>query len=476
LQNTLVLTFVLVMGASAGARTLETDVVVVGGGAAGLPAAIEAAETGAKVILLEKMPFLGGSAVRSGGIVFGAGTSVQKKAGIKDNADALYEYCMTLNGWQLDPALLRVYCDRSAEAIEWLLELGSPLLPENLYVAGIESVPRGHLAQGGGPALMKPVIDRAGSHPNITVMLETTGLRLIQKEGKVSGIVASTKDGQELKIMAPAVILATGGYLYNEEMMRRYRPEVMAYGSRVINVAGLGSTGDGITMAVKVGAGTIGLDSAGTGLMTPAFAQTKVMVGTPPWLIYVNKDGQRFVNERAPYNVMGGICMAQPDGLVWAVFDDAAPEPDGWTKEEINGYVREGLVAKADTLEELAVEIGISPRGLVNTVKGYNADVARGKDAAFFKDPAGLVQIARGPFYAVQLCPTLGLSTRGGLRISTGAEVLTPYGEPIPGLYAAGETTGGLVGGKYPGSGTLICSSIVFGRIAGKNAAGLAGK
>ena len=460
-------------GTLAGARGISCDVVVVGGGGAGLSAAIEAANAGADVVLLEKMPFLGGSTLISGGIVYAANTSIQQQLGISDSADAMYRYWMTLNQWQIDPARVRTIAEESGEAIDWLMELGVEFPVRHgspgLYVSGVEDVPRGHAPVNAGRGLTTPLIDKVKSDPKITIMLDTEGIDIFTESGRVVGILALDKSGAELDIRSNAVVLATGGFARDEEMMRRYLPRIAALGSRLYVQAALGSTGDGIRLGAKLGADLVGMEQITTIVLPGLPIELEpVKLGAPAWLLFVNRNGQRFINEAAPYVVKDAVMELQEQGLVWAICDSAALEGP-W--EEIDRYVETGFVVRRDTLDELALELGISPRGLVNTVKKHNADVALGKDTLFFKDPAALKSFTTPPFYGVQVLPSRVLLTTGGLRVSPQAEVLTPEGDVIVGFYAAGEVTGGTLVPRYPGSGSAIAEAIVYGRIAGRNAA-----
>ena len=469
----LTLILVLTLGMTAYARPQEADVVILGGGIGGLSAAIEAAELGADVVLLEKMGLLGGSALISGGVVYAAGTELQKELGFEDNADRMFDYWMTLNHWKINPAIARILADRSNETIEWLMDLGvvfPPILgtvddilygPGGLYASGIEDVPRGHTAQNAGVGLTVPVIEKAQSYPNITILMQTTGYDLIEDNGTIIGVKAKDADG-EFTIMANAIILATGGIGHNSELQRRFMPEFAAQGSRVTPIAVSGVTGDGIILGERVGAELVDMDLA-CFILQPSYAPG---LGTPAWQIFVNKNGQRFMREDAAHPVAREVAFHQPEGLVWAITDDVARE-GAW--ENIDEYVKQGIVVKADTLDELARLLGINAQGLNNTVNKYNADVAEGNDAAFFKPASFLKPVATGPFYGIQLLPSmLGVPT-GGLRTNVNAEVLTPTGDAIPGLYAIGEVTGGILG-QYPGSGSAITDAIVMGKIAAQNA------
>ncbi len=456
------------MGSVVSAKTLETDVVVVGAGGGGLSAAIEAADAGASVILLEKMAFAGGSTVVSGGIVHAADTVVQAEAGITDSAEDMYQYRMVFANAQVDAALVKLASQKSADAIDFLIANGVEFLPERLYIAGSEPLPRGHRATDGGGGLVRGLTDSVDANPNITLMLETPATDLIHENGRVVGVTAQDKEGEELEIRAKAVVLATGGFGNSMEMLRRHQPHLAALGDSYYWAGTPGATGDGIIMAQKLGAQTVKMESEGGSLVASAVDE----VPARNWMIYVNQQGQRFVNEAAFYSFIISQFNQQPQRLAWAVFDSAMLEELDIDEDVVTELVSDGKLAAGGSVEELAAELGIAnPQTLVNTIQRHNTDAANGEDTIFDKDPSLLRPLTEGPFYGVQILNRRSLLTIGGLRINTNAEVLTTTGEVIPGLMAAGETVGGLIGEYYPGSGTAIVDAIVFGRIAGQNAA-----
>ncbi|MGI6037185.1 MAG: flavocytochrome c [Limnochordia bacterium] len=472
----LALMVVLLVSSMAFGKTLSTDVIVVGGGGAGLAAAIEAADEGADVILVEKMAFMGGSTLICGGVVLAAGTDLQRELGIEDSADAMYEYWMLWNQWQVDPSLARIIADQSADVIDWLIDLGvdfpAVLTPPGvnpatggLYISGADSVPRGHTANRGGLGLTQPMIDRVNNHPNIQVMLSSPAVELIAEEGRVVGVVVQTPE-EEIQIRGKAVVLASGGFGHNEEMMRRYLPAAIAHGSRYVSISGKGSTGDGMRMAAQLGAELVDMEG------TLLFAMPEVAAPSPVYLVYVNQQGRRFVNEIGFYELINHGVSAQKDGLAWGIFDEAAVSASGMSQEQLEDNLRKGKIFKGDTLEELAVKVGINPRGLVNTINQWNDYAAAGSDPDFFKPV--LNPVSSPPYYAVQVTRHYHVVSSGGLRIDQEARVLKETGEPIPGLFAAGETTGGIYSKTYPGSGSAVADALVFGRIAGRNAAELA--
>lgn len=469
-KSLLVLSVVVavLLGMGASVNALEADVIVVGGGAAGLASALEAADQGAEVILLEKMPFAGGSSVMSAGIVYAADTSVQEEMGIDDTAEDMFHYWMTFGNWRANPQLARIVADRSAETIHWLLDLGVEFPGDSLFKSGADTVARGHVADGAGAELISVMLDQADER-GITMLLNTEAVDLVLEDGRVTGVHAVDENGEPLEISGNAVVLATGGFGQNEEMLRRNIPHAIAHSSRYFTIAGQGSTGDGISMATRVGADVVGMERSLLGVRPEIMPIEESTI--PGWLVLVNKHGQRFVNEGGYYDIVGPLSGAQDEGLVWAIFDesmlgDTAP----WTLDKINDEVEAGRVQKADSLEELAVSLGINPAGFVNTMEAYNTGAAEGVDHAFEKSADLLQAVDTPPYYGVQVLRSRLVATTGGLRINETAAVLDTDGQAIAGLYAAGETTGGVIGENYPGSGAAIVDALVFGRIAGESA------
>lgn len=461
----------------------DYDVIVVGGGGAGMAAAIHAADAHARVALIEADTRLGGSTAMSGGVYYAAGTSVQRERGIEDDsADAMFEYYMTLNQYRVDASLARTLCDKAADGLEWLIELGVQFTAAGLYSSGVESVPRGHPATGMGAAI-GDTLDREVSKRNIDVVLNTRLNDLLTEEE--SGRVIGVKIGQD-EITASAVVIATGGFGANPQFLKKYYPEAANQGDKAWYIGNTNCVGDGLVMGEKVGADIVG-HNRGLLLTTPNFKK-ELEVYVPGWLVYVNREGRRFVNEMAEYAVMSGVIQAQTGGSCFAIFDDQArmnAKPNkqyedafaagiislNWIKEEIDAQIETGKVIKANSLDELAIKCGIRPGSLDATFKRYNEDQAAGQDSMFFKDPGEMWLVQTAPYYAVEISPAIVCLTSTGLRINKDTQVLNEKNQVIRGLFAAGETTGDVLGERYIGGGNSIANAIVFGRIAGEQAA-----
>lgn len=449
----------------------DYDIVVIGSGAAGLSAAVAAADKGARVLIVESQKQVGGSSRLSGGHFYAAGTSVQVEAGVTgDTADAMYEHYMTLNQWLVDPAVVRAFCDLSAPTFEWIKNLGVEFLKEGVYPSGVGSTPRGHQPTGGGEEVVN-VLDGHRNHKGVDIVMDARVTELLtDSDGRITGIAIGDDTAS-----CSAVIMATGGFGANEAMINQYYPQAAASEDWRWYIGADGAQGDGITLGQSVGASIDG-DNRGLLLVTPGFSRD-LEVLLPGWLILVNQKGRRFCNESAPYTVLGGLIQKE-GGAAWAVFDEPAraaanPAPGSqayWVNDVLERKANEGRIHRADTINALAEKIGASPETLSGTINRYNQDARAGNDQAFFKKQ-GLVSIETGPFYAVEVRPAIVCWTGTGVRINARTEVISEAEHVIPGLYAAGETVGNLHGDRYVGGGGSFGPCIVFGKLAGEQAA-----
>lgn len=469
----------------------QRRIVVVGAGGAGLAAALEAGRAGVDVLVLEAGEQDGGATARAGGVVYAADTAVQKARGIEDSVDELINYYMTVSRHELEPRLLRRSAEGTRDVIGWLEELGISWDPARLYVAGLEYRPRGHMPTGdtrglgpaGGAMIVAALLTAVEAEPSVEIR---TGARVASLLAGPDGAIRGVRLETEEELAADAVVLATGGFGAGTEMLREYWTDAVRHGDWHWYLGPDTNVGDGVRMGLAAGGELRG--HGGTLLETPNFGRLNDAF-TPPWLIYVNRSGHRFVDETDTYCVMPHVIAKQPGGTCWAVFDEAALQKVGerefldpyglgvdlesnWTVEMLRTQVANGTVLAADTLAELAERAGIAPAGLEATAELWNADVADGHDTAFEKKTEMLLPIATAPFYAVALKPAVIGITFAGLRIDEHARVLSTAGRPIPGLLAAGEVAGGLDADVYAGGGTSIGNALVFGRTAARTAVG----
>lgn len=464
----------------------DFDVIVIGSGAAGMSAAIKAREAGASVMVLEADDHLGGATRNSTGVIYAANTSTQREAGITDNADALYEYVLTLNQYQVRPALVRQFADDGADMIDWLKGLGVEFPASMLVHSDVSGIKRGHTSKTFGMGIADALINKAGAL-GVETALGTRVDGLIVEDGRVVGIRA---DGTELR--AASIIIASGGFGNNPEMLKRLFPSAAYHGDRTwaVHRDAPFILGDGITLGEAVGAQITGHDR---GLIqpTPCFETRHVEAFLPPWVIAVNREGKRFMAEWDSYAVVGYLINEQTDRRCWAIFDHPTMVANGddlsyadpynsglatssWEEHTILGEVAKGVVQTADTIEELAAKAGLDPIAVGETVRVYNADIEKtGEDRRFRKDGNGhpLQPIKVAPFYAVEVRPAIIGLTGAGLDIDPDCRVLDTRGCVIPGLYAAGEVVGCFHGKRYAGGGSSIGGAIVFGRHAGTVAA-----
>lgn len=441
-------------------ETINVDIAIIGAGGAGMAAAIEATQRGKDVIIIEKMPFAGGNTVKATGGMNAADTSVQANEGIEDSVELFTEDTLKGGYYKGNPELVQVMAENSADAVEWLGTIGAPLT--QVSFSGGASVSRIHQPTGGaaiGAYLVEHFVDTL-EKLGIDVKYNTTATEIIMDGEKAVGIKANSSD-KEYTINAKAVILATGGFGANEDLYASYREDLKGF----VTTNHPGATGDGIVMAEDVGAGLIDI---GEIQIHPTVHQaTSIMVTEGvrgDGAILVNQSGKRFVNEMQTRDVVSAAEIAQEGGYAYVIFDQHLREGLKATEK----YVTNGLTTQADTIEELAKAIGVDSSNLASTLSTWNKAVANQNDTEFGRTTAMEHDLSTGPYYAIKVAPGVH-HTMGGVAINTKTEVLTAEGDIIPGLFAAGEVTGGLHGGNRIG-GNAVADIVVFGRIAGENA------
>ena len=488
------------------------DVVVVGAGGAGMTAAITATDAGKKVIVVESQPIAGGNSVRSTGGMNAAKTPYQDKnefkeaAGVEktlataaekfaDNATITALAATVKSQWdayqanpqgyfdsvelmELDtliggkgknnPELVKALAENSAAAIEWLASIGADV--KNVGAFGGASVKRIHRpvnADGKVTAVgayIVPILEKNLQDRNVQFLFDTTANEIIMKDGKAVGIKATGKDGNKVTINAKSVVIATGGFGANAEMVEKYKPELKGFATTNAE----GAQGQGIDMATAVGAATVDMDQIQIHPTVHieedgnAHLITEGLRGDGA--ILVNAEGKRFYDEVSTRDKVSAAIIAQPEKSAWLVVDQSMVDKSA----VIAGYIKSGYTVTGATYEELAKAMGVDEATFVSTMNTWNQAVEAKSDAEFnrtsFANPLTTV-----PYYAIKITPAVH-HTMGGIVINPKAEVLNEKGEAISGLFAAGEVTGGVHGANRLG-GNAVADFTVFGRIAGQSAA-----
>lgn len=491
----------------------DADVVVIGAGGAGMTAAMTAADAGQKVVILESQAMVGGNSARATGGMNAAKTVYQDEnefdqaAGVEktlataaekyaDNETitalaktvseqwAAYQanptgYFDSVELMELDtmvggkgindPELVKTLCEGTADAIDWLDENGITL--HNVSSFGGASVKRihrpvneeGKVVSVG--AYMIPLLQENCEKRGIDIVLNTTvDTILTDANGAAVGVSGTDKDGNTVVVNAKSVILATGGFGANLDMVTKYKPELAGF--MTTNAAG--AQGQGIEMATAIGAGTVDMDQIQIHPTVEANTAALITEGLRgDGAILVNANGERFVDEVGTRDVVSAAEIAQPGSYSWLIVDQAMAD----ASSVIQGYIKKGYTKTGATYEELAKELDVDPAAFANTMETWNSYVEAKNDPDFgrtsFANP-----LNNGPYYAIKV--TAGVHhTMGGVTINSATEVLKEDGTVIPGLFAAGEVTGGVHGANRLG-GTAVADFVVFGRIAGESAANYA--
>ena len=491
---------------SAEDSTVEADVVVVGAGGAGMTAAITAAGEGKSVVILESQSMVGGNSVRATGGMnagktvyqdeneFGESAGVEKtlKTAAEKYADnetitalaktvseqwAAYQanptgYFDSVELMELDtmiggkgindPELVETLCANSADAIDWLDEHGITL--HNVSSFGGASVKRIHRpvnAEGKTVSVgsyMIPLLQENCEKAGVKMMLDTTATEILtDANGAAVGVKATGASGETVTVNAKAVVLASGGFGANLDMVVKYKPELKGF--MTTNAPGI--QGQGIEMAQAIGAATVDMDQIQIHPTVEANTAALITEGLRgDGAILINEEGQRFIDEVGTRDVVSAAEIAQTGSYSWLVVDQAMAD----ASSVIQGYIKKGYTVTGATYEELGKAMGVDAAAFAETMEKWNGYVEAKNDPDFgrtsFANP-----LNTAPYYAVKV--TAGVHhTMGGLKINANTEVLNEKGEVIPGLFAAGEVTGGVHGANRLG-GNAVADFTVFGRIAG---------
>ena len=486
--------------------TVDADVVIVGAGGAGMTAAITAAAEGKSVVIVESQPMVGGNSVRATGGMnagktvyqdeneFGESAGVEKtlKTAAEKYADnetitalaktvseqwAAYQanptgYFDSVELMELDtmiggkgindPELVETLCANSADAIDWLDEHGITL--HNVSSFGGASVKRIHRpvnAEGKTVSVgsyMIPLLQENCEKAGVKMMLDTTATEILtDANGAAVGVKATGASGETVTVNAKAVVLATGGFGANLDMVVKYKPELKGF--MTTNAPGI--QGQGIEMAQAIGAATVDMDQIQIHPTVEANTAALITEGLRgDGAILINEEGQRFIDEVGTRDVVSAAEIAQTGSYSWLVVDQAMAD----ASSVIQGYIKKGYTVTGATYEELGEAMGVDAAAFAETMEKWNGYVEAKNDPDFgrtsFANP-----LNTAPYYAVKV--TAGVHhTMGGLKINANTEVLNENGEVIPGLFAAGEVTGGVHGANRLG-GNAVADFTVFGRIAG---------
>ena len=448
----------------------DVDVVVVGGGGAGFAAAVTAKENGANVVLLEKMPQVGGNTLISGGEYAAPENDLQKEEGIEDSKELFADDVKEAGG---DPELIDVLAEHATEDAYWLRDdIGVEWLDSLMFFGG-HSVKRSLIpAAHSGNELIKNYLKKC-EELGIEVITEADVKEILTEDNKITGVKAETPDG-ELTVNAKSVVLATGGFGANDEMTYENDHEIDEY---VKSTNSPGATGDGIIMAEALNADTVDMDKIQLYPVCDPETGRLLYVGDTRLVggaLLVNKEGKRFVEELGTRREISMAIKAQTDHVGYLLWDEKSNEVTGTmasNPEEAEEQFEKGNLVKADTIEELAEHFDLDKDQLLETVKTFNENSKKEEDPEFNLRMLGWT-IEEGPYYMLKAAPAVH-HTMGGLKINTDAQVIDKDGNPIEGLYAAGEVTGGIHGSNRLGS-AAIADITVYGRIAGENAANFA--
>ncbi|RKI96375.1 flavocytochrome c [bacterium D16-34] len=460
--------------------TYDTDVCVVGGGGAGLASAIAAVQAGASVIVMEKCGITGGSTNVSEGALNAVDPERQDPQGIEDSIETFYDTTIKGGHEQGTPELVHYLTDNALDSVHWLESLGVEFKDEIGSATGSLGQRSHYPATPSGNTYIRSFQQFIEDNADKIMLLndmQVTEL-ITDNSGAVVGVKALYKGEKEVTVNAGAVIIATGGFGANVEYRQSVNDGVW---KEVTLDDSIGCTnikpcaqGEGLALAEGAGAELIGLSdiqlhpcgTPGTGLMEDIRTSGRNR-------IFVNTDGKRFVNEGAERDALCKAIFAQPDGTYWVVVntlrypDPDEPDANGAT---INNMLALGHIVTGETVEEVAEAMGVDATNLQASIDAYNEVVGGAEDEfGFVADNTADAEMTEGPWYACRKVPTVH-HTMGGIKVNVESEACDADGNPIPGLYAAGEVTGGIHGSNRLG-GNAIADCMTFGRNAGTNAA-----
>ena len=480
----------------------DVDIAIVGSGLSGLSAALTAAESGLKAIVLEKLPDLGGTGIFPEGSL-GIGTRYQKKKGIRTTTDQVFAKVMEFHHWRCNAAVIRILLNESGKTIDWVMDHGIKIESIRTMFPPEKSLQVWHILEGGGARVVKVMSDHFKKKGGMILTKTPVKELLTNNEGIVTGVSAKNADGETIIVNAKAVIIATGGFPSNKEMLEKYVPDVSTPGMAKLMCRGPvvdGRTGDGINLALSVHAALAGMGTlAGNSpylddepairqFNGPDYMKQMRCALSQPFL-WVNKQGDRFYNESFG-SVFSDVynAMTSNGGLMWSIFDDNMKKyiiengpltpfnaivVPGQKMTSLDKGIRKGIKSgfafKADTIEELANKIHIIPEKLRETIAKVNRYSDRKRDPDFSRKPEHLIKFdtQNGPYYALKGLRAFFL-TLGGVQININMQALNGESEAIPGLYVTGMDMGGLYDSTYDllAEGSASSFALSSGRIA----------
>ncbi len=487
----------------------EVDVLVIGGGGAGLSAALSASQEGASVILVEKLSALGGNTFRCGGAFNTADPEGQKDIPMTDALSSAVEKVLAhenvseehaklkaevqkqwdeykasgntmlfdtpewhalqsidAGDYEGNVELVRTLTSNTLDTLNWLTDNGVEWTDQVSTVVGA-LWNRSHQTPNNSGADIIAALEKNATESGVKIYLDSKAEELVVEDGKVCGAVVTNADGKKVTVKAArGVVMATGGFSANVEMRMKYNKQWEDIGESLTTNNTPGATGDGIVMGEAVGANLVGM--GWIQLMPLNSVSGGGISGYVNSSLYCNKEGKRFVAEDQRRDVLAAAVLAQTDKLFYIVCDQKEAELRGMTPEVLGYMVQNGLVYSGETIAELAENMGVPADALEQTVAEFNEAVKAGKPDEFGRTTwENTIEV--GPFYAPSFSPAVH-HTMGGLEINGNGEVIDTHGQVIAGFYAAGEVTGGIHGTNRVG-GNAVPDALCFGKIAGANAA-----
>ncbi|HDS1149489.1 TPA: flavocytochrome c [Pluralibacter gergoviae] len=438
------------------------DVVVVGSGGAGLAAAIQAHDEGASVLIVEKMPTIGGNTIKASAGMNAAETRFQRVKGIQDSKELFYAETLKGGGNKNNPELLQRFVENAPEAIEWLARRG--IMLNDITTTGGMSIDRTHRPRDGsavGGYLISGLVRNVNKR-GIDVMLDTEVDEILFDGGEVRGVRLLTDEKEVITVQAKSVVVATGGFSANSQMVVKYRPDLEGF----VTTNHKGATGGGIALLERIGANTVDM---GEIQIHPTVEQnTSYLISESirgGGAILVNQQGERFYNEMSTRDKVSAAIIALPEHYAYIVFDEHVRAKNRAADE----YIAKGLVTSASSPRELAATLGLGEDAFLATLERYNGFVSKQHDDDYGRTTALRAPINEGPFHAIRIAPGVH-HTMGGVTVNTRTEVLNARQQVIPGAFAAGEVVGGIHGGNRIG-GNAVADIIIFGTLAGHQAA-----